>query len=165
MGLGPLIPVAMSIVPAKTAAASKSSSFLSRFSAEPTRASRPSRAIWRATYLRKRPSIVQMVGVPLAEDVIRPAIDGVPLVVLPRVNGELIQQFQVQARVCENRRVSRAQNVERLGNQVVKRAERHAGAADIERNRPQSLVRVRLALGSRFKDGDGSVADIVVELS
>src|SRR5207253_2107736 len=74
---------------------------------------------------------VEVVRVPLAEDVVGPAVDGVAVVVGPRVQGQLVQQLRVEAGVLENGRVGRAQDRQGLFGQVVVAARGHAGAAQV----------------------------------
>jgi hypothetical protein len=42
------------------------------------------------------PLVVDQVRVPLAEQVVRPAVDRVPVVIGPRVEGELVHEGQVE---------------------------------------------------------------------
>ena len=82
--------------------------------------------------------------VPLAEVVVGPAIDGVIEIVGPRVEGDLVQAIQIEPRSCEQIVVGVGQNVERQRDDSLVAAHRHAGPANVQRNRPHEFVGIRI---------------------
>ncbi len=79
------------------------------------------------------PVAVEVVRVPLAEDVVGPAVDGMAVVVGAQVHGQFLEDGQIELRVGQEARVGGRQDLQGAGGQVVVAAPGHAGAAEEER--------------------------------
>src|SRR5262249_30854024 len=86
------------------------------------------------------------------------------VVVGPGIDGQFVEQRGVQTGIGEDGWVGGVEQVESTSEDGLETAVADAGAADIERNGPDALVVIRFALGPGLEDGDGPMADIVVEL-
>ena len=86
------------------------------------------------------------------------------VIVGAQVDGQFVEQFRVEAAFRQQGAVGSFQEFQPAGNEVVIAAVRHAGAAEEQRDGPDLLVFVGLALRPGFQDGDGPMADEVVEL-
>ena len=169
----PVVPEAIRIVPASTAAASNSSS--SRVLAATVRSACavPSSAVDARQQRVERDllqheaavvaAVVDVLQVPLAEVIIGPLAGRMVEVVGPRVERQLVEQLADRTRpAAEFPDRSAARIASARVDQLLVRPAGDADVVDVERNRPHALVGVRLDL-PRFEHGDGPIADVVVE--
>ena len=77
--------------------------------------------------------VVDVVGIPLAEVVVGPLIDRMVEVVLPRVDGQLVEQIEVEPGLALDCRVGGQQDFLRQADQPFVAAGGHAHRADVER--------------------------------
>src|SRR5437870_2679428 len=105
-----------------------------------------------------------MMRVPFAETVIRPLVGGMIEVVSARVNCQLVQEIQIEMGFDTNCPRRRFKNLQCALEKIVIFAATHADAAQENGNRSDALVSVDFTLALVFKDGDGAMADVIVEL-
>ena len=111
----------------------------------------------------KPAAVVDLVRVPLAEDVVGPAVDRMAVVVGAEIDGHLVQAFELEARFREDGRIGFAEDLQGLVEDVAIAPGSDAGAAEVQWQRAVAFVLVRLALGPGFEDRDGTMADEVVQ--
>ena len=174
------MPAAISSVPASTAAPSSNNSARQRGrSGEPSRTCGCRSA--RGTYWRQRlrcvdalqqrierdlahditteaALVVQMMRIPLAEDVIGPAIDGMAMIVGPQIDGQFVEQLKIELCLGAKPGSALLSDVERASDEIVIRPLRHARPLEVQRQRSMAFVRrtVRPAAASpEWRGADG----------
>src|SRR5262249_18640321 len=101
--------------------------------------------------------------VPLAEDIIWPAVHRMAMIVGARIDGQLIKQLRIKVSLMEQRRLGRSEDGHRFLDKVVIPAPCRSRAADKQRYRPEPLVIIGFALRTGFQNRDRPVADEIVE--
>src|SRR5438132_14336875 len=90
--------------------------------------------------------VVDVVRVPLPEQVIGTAVAGMAEVVGPRIDGKLVQQVHVEARFRPYLWIGLGENFEPPGDEIMIAAEGDSGPLDEDRQGPNSLVVLGLPL-------------------
>ncbi len=103
-------------------------------------------------------------GIPFAEQIVGATVDGVSVVVRPAVEGELVEFVQIKVSPLDDVCRSTAEEGERVADQFFVRAVGHATAGEVEGDGAEFFVSVGLVLRLVFENGEGAVADVIVEL-
>ncbi len=108
-------------------------------------------------------AVVQVMRVPFAEDVIGPAVDRMAVVVGADVNGQLVQEVEVELCLGQQAGVGAAEDFEGLADDLLIRSTADAGTAQEQWHGAMAFVFVGFALRPSFQQGHGAVADVIVE--
>ena len=85
-------------------------------------------------------AVVDVVQVPLAEVVVGPLAGRVIEVVGARIERQLFDQLRIEPGLLQDLRIGVGENRQRPLDQLLVRARGHADVVDVQRNRPQPLV-------------------------
>ena len=109
------------------------------------------------------PLAVEVVRVPLAEMVVRPLVHRMVKIVLPRIDGQLVDQVDIEPGFGGDRPIGRAEDFQRLGDQPLVAAGADADSADEQRNRPDPFMFVGFDPPRRPQGRHRAMADEVVQ--
>src|SRR5262249_20855736 len=107
---------------------------------------------------------IEMVRVPFPEDIIRPAVDGMAVIVGTRIKGQLIQEARIEVRLGKERWFCCFQNRQCLVDYIVIGSPRSTDPTNEKGNGTYPFMVILLPRGPRFQEADGPMPDIVVEL-
>ena len=153
------------MVPASTAASSKST-WLAR---QPAVVGQPVEHRVERNLLQHEPAaaarVVQLVHVPLAEEIVGPFVHRMVEVVGPRVKRQLVELFEGEHGLEHQRGIGGVENGQGRLDQFTIRSRRGPRPANPQRHRPDPLVVVRLDFLFGAEHGHGPVAEIIVQLA
>src|SRR5262249_40658341 len=107
--------------------------------------------------------VVNMVWIPFAEQVIGTAVHGMAEIVSRGVEGQFVEEVQVEVRLRANLFVGLCQDVECLAYERLIPPPGDAGPFEEERHRPHALMIIGLAARPALQDGDRPMPDKVVK--
>jgi hypothetical protein len=108
---------------------------------------------------------VHQVRVPLAEGVIRTAVDRVRVVVRPQVERQFVQQVEVEVGPGQHGGGHRPQNLDRPRDHRLVPAVGHPHLAQIQRNGSMPLVRVGLHPPAIFEHRHRPMPEVIIQLA
>ena len=111
------------------------------------------------------PGAVQLVHVPLAEQVVGPLVQRVVEVVRPRIKGQLVELVQGEHGVKQDRGIGRVEDGQRGLDQLTIGADGRPRPANPKRDRTHPFVLVGLNLLLGAQHGHGPVPDVIVQLA
>ena len=109
-------------------------------------------------------AVVDPRGIPEAEEIVGAARRGVQEVEGAGIDGQLLEEREVEVGLLQKRRRRGGEDLDRPGHEVAVAAVRGARPSDVERDRPDPLVRIGLREPAVFEDGHGPPADVIIEL-
>ena len=107
--------------------------------------------------------VIDVVWIPLAEVVIGPLVDRMIKIVGPRVERKLVQQLGIEMSFSQQGRIRAPKDFKRSGNEPFVAAGALSHVANVQRDRADPLVPIRLDPLLGAQHGDGPMADVVVQ--
>ena len=105
---------------------------------------------------------IDVVGIPLAKNIIRPAVNRMIKVVRSRVKRQLHHPIRIERSGSQNRRIGRTQRLNGSQNDVVIGTIRHARPGDVQRHGTNPFAGIRRT-GRFIQQRYRSIADIIVQ--
>ena len=109
------------------------------------------------------PLPIEMMRIPLAEVIVRPLVYRMIEIVSPRIEGQLVEQIGIEPGGVEQPAIGASQQIERQCDDLPIPSSRDARPGDIERDRADPLVRIRLDPLRRMEHGHRAMADKIVQ--
>src|SRR6516164_4931613 len=100
------------------------------------------------------PLAIDVMRVPLAEDIIWSAVRRMAMIVGARIDGQLVKQFRIKVSLMEQQRIGRSEDGHRFVYEVMIPAPCRSRAADKQRYWPETLVVIGFALRTGFQNRD-----------
>ncbi len=107
---------------------------------------------------------IDLVGIPFTEHVIGAAIGGVAMIVGPRIEGQFFERLQIEAGFVQNGRFRFGKNLQGPADQFAIAAPGRTRSTQPQGDRPHTFMLIRFTARPRFENGDGAMADEIVEL-